>query len=354
MSSENKTEQPTGKRLDDARKKGQVARSRDLAVAAATVAAAIALGRLGGRVLNGLSERLSADLYHLGDNPMRVVTEGELGALVIGAGALIGVLVGPIAAATVCAGVGMQALQGGFNFAPDALTVDVTRLNPVSGFRRLGLSQGGLDTLKTMFTVAMIAWVSWIIVDALMLEGSDFAWMAPVDAARTGWARAETLFWRVAWTLAFLGVFDYLLQKYRHTSSLKMTKQEVKDELKQNENPEIKARVRAVQRQMARSRMMADVPKATVVITNPTHFAVALEYRRGEMAAPRVLAKGADHVALAIRARAREHGIPLVENKPLAQALFKTAEIGETIPATLFSAVAEVLAHLIRAKQLVM
>ena len=354
MADENKTEQPTAKRLADAAKKGQVARSRELAVAAASVAMVIALGRLGGRLLNGLSERLAADLHHLGDTPMRTITEGELVSVVVGGGALIGTLVGPIALATGAAGVALQMAQGGFNFAPEALTIDFQKLNPAAGLKRLGLSEGGLDTLKAMVNVAVIAWIGWIAVDALMIESLSFVWMSPGAAAASGWAHADALLWQVGWALAFLALFDYGLQKYRHGKGLRMSKQEVKDEAKQNENPEVKGRIRAVQREMARKRMMAAVPRATVVITNPTHFAVALEYRRGEMTAPVVLAKGADHVALAIRQKAIEHGVPIFENKPLAQALFKTAEIGETIPAPLFSAVAEVLAHLIRAKQLVM
>jgi flagellar biosynthetic protein FlhB len=134
-----------------------------------------------------------------------------------------------------------------------------------------------------------------------------------------------------------------------------MSKQEIKDEHKMMEgSPENKRRVRRAQLTMARRRMMQDVARATVVVTNPTHFAVALEYRRDKMAAPMVLAKGADHVALRIREEARAHGIPIVENKPLAQALFKTAEIGQTIPAPLFGAVAEVLAYLVRIKQLML
>jgi flagellar biosynthetic protein FlhB len=134
-----------------------------------------------------------------------------------------------------------------------------------------------------------------------------------------------------------------------------MTKQEVKDEAKMMEgSPEIKRRVRRAQVEMARRRMMKDIARATVVITNPTHYAVALEYRRETMAAPIVLAKGADHVALRIRAEARSHGVPIIENKPLAQTLFRTAEIGETIPAPLFGAVAEVLAYLVRIKQLML
>jgi flagellar biosynthetic protein FlhB len=355
MASDDRTEKPTGKRIQDARKKGQMARSRDLAVAAASVAVSIALARLGGALLSGLGDRLASDLSHLGDAPMRRVTEGELTALVLSGGWLIGVLVGPIAIAAMIAGVAMQTAQGGFNFAPEALHLDFNKLNPANGFRRLGIKQSGLDTLKTMLSVAMIAWISWLIVDAVMQEGLGLAWMAPADAARAGWLHAETLLWRVAWGLGALAVGDYLLQKYRFTESLKMTKQEVKDEAKNNEgNPEVKGRIRRIQREMARRRMIGDVKRATVVVTNPTHFAVALEYRRGEMAAPKVLAKGADHIAAQIREQARLHGVPMVENKPLAQALFKTAEVGETIPADLFSAVAEVLAQLIRLKQLVM
>jgi flagellar biosynthetic protein FlhB len=353
VANDDRTEQPTGKKLQDARKRGQIARSRDLAVAAASIAGTIALGRLGGRLMTGLGDRLASDLAHLGDAPFRTVTTGELVSMVAAGGAAIALLVGPIAMATMLAGVAMQGIQGGWNFAPEALTVDFKRLNPVDGFKRFGPMQSGMDTLKTMFSVAMIAWIAWLGVDALMSEGLSLAWMSPVDAARAGWAHAESLMWKVAWGLAFLAIGDYGLQRYRLMQSLKMTKQEVKDEAKQREgSPEVKGRIRRIQRDMARRRMLENVPKATVVITNPTHFAVALEYRRGEMAAPKVLAKGADHIAMQIRERARKHGIPLVENKALAQALFKTAEVGETIPAPLFSAVAEVLAQLIRLKQL--
>jgi len=146
---------------------------------------------------------------------------------------------------------------------------------------------------------------------------------------------------------------DYALQRWRLMKSLKMTKQEVKDDLKMTEgNPEIKARVRRIQMTMARKRMLAAVPKATVVVTNPTHYAVALEYRRSEMSAPRVLAKGRGLLAQRIKEIAREHGVPTVENVPLAQSLYKTVEVGDFIPAALFEAVAEVLAYLIRLKQL--
>ena len=181
------------------------------------------------------------------------------------------------------------------------------------------------------------------------------AWLTPFDSAALGWSHAQSFLWRVSFGLVALALADYGLQWYRLMSSLKMTKQEVRDEGKQQEgSAEVKGRVRRIQREMARRRMISDVKRATVVITNPTHFAIALEYRRGEMIAPVVLAKGADHIAAQIRERAREHGIPMVENKPLAQTLYKTAEVGQMIPAELFSAVAEVLAQLIRLKQLVL
>jgi flagellar biosynthetic protein FlhB len=215
--------------------------------------------------------------------------------------------------------------------------------------------QSGADTLKTMVSVAMIAWFGWTAIDAVMLESTMLPWMAPLDAAKSAWTHLEWLLWRVAIGLGFLALGDYGLQYYRHIKALKMSKQEIRDEAKSSEgSAEVKGKVRRIQAEMARKRMMADVPRATVVITNPTHYAVALEYRRGEMAAPIVLAKGADQVALRIREKAREHGIPIVENRPLAQGLYATAEIGEVIPAPLFNAVAEVLAQLIRLKQLVM
>jgi len=226
---------------------------------------------------------------------------------------------------------------------------------PANGVKRFGVTQSGMDTLKTLISVAAIAIIGWISVKGLLGDSARLPWLSPVGAASVGWSHLQTLLWRVAWALALLALGDYGLQYYRTMSSLKMTKQEVRDEAKETEgNAEVKGRIRRVQREMARRRMLSDVKKATVVITNPTHFAVALEYKRGAMTAPLVVAKGQDLVAKAIRERARKHGIPLVENKPLAQALFKTTEVGDVIPAGLFSAVAEVLAQLIRLKQLVL
>jgi flagellar biosynthetic protein FlhB len=215
--------------------------------------------------------------------------------------------------------------------------------------------QTGAETIKTFISVSVIAYLSWRVVNAVLLDSVRLAWQTPLGAAVLAWEHADSLLWRVAWALGALALGDYALQRYRFMHSLRMSKQEIKEEAKLTEgSPENKKRVRLAQFAMVKRRMMADVAKATVVITNPTHYAVALHYKRDTMAAPIVLAKGADHVALRIRQEARSHGIPIVENKPLAQTLFRTADVGQTIPAELFGTVAEVLAYLVRIKQLML
>ncbi len=354
MSNE-RTEQPTQKKVRDAREKGQVARSRDLALVAASVAATVALARLGGHVISALTERVSADLAHFGDAPLRTLTGPDVTAIAHSGMWLLTTLIGPVALATMVAGVGMHGFQGGWVFSPGALQWKWSRLSPASGMKRFGNLQAGVDTLKAFVSVAAMTYLGWLAVRDVTADSLRLAWLSPADAAITGWTHIESLLWRVSFALGALALGDYALQAYRLHSSLKMTRQEVRDEARSQEGSvEVKGRVRKIQREMARRRMMSDVKKATVVIMNPTHFAVALEYRRDSMPAPRVLAKGRDHLALRIRDMAREHGIPIVENKPLAQMLFKTTEVGDTIPAPMFAAVAEVLAYLVRIKQLML
>jgi flagellar biosynthetic protein FlhB len=353
--SQEKTEQPTAKRKYDARERGQVARSRDLALALASVAATIALAKLGGRVVYGAAERLALDLAHFGDAPLEPIVAGDLAALVGRSGWLMAMLVGPIALVTMVVGVGTHGFQGGWSFAPGALQLNWSRLNPSHGIKRFGLMQSGVETVKIAITVTAISYLSWRVVQAVLSQSVQLAWQTPLGAAALAWAHADSLLWRVAWALGLLSLGDFGLQKYRHLQSLRMSKQEIKEEHKLMEgSPENKKRVRRAQIAMVRRRMMADVARATVVITNPTHYAVALQYKRETMAAPIVLAKGADHIALRIRQEARSRGIPIVENKPLAQTLYRTADIGQAIPAPLFGAVAEILAYLVRIKQLML
>lgn len=351
---EDRTEKPTARRLRDARKKGQVARSRDLGQAVGLVAILGVLGWSGGRLMDGLGDVIRRGLEQMGRMPTRDLAPGDLSPIVFDGLRTLAVLVGPLACTAAIAIVATHTAQGGWVFASEALQANWSRLNPANNWKRLGPSMAGADLVKMAVTVTALGVLAYQGVRSELFTSEHLARLAPLEAARAGWGDAMHLLRLSVVVLVAVGAADYGLQRWRLMSSLKMTRQEVLDDHRLTEgNPEIKARVRRIQATMARRRMLTAVPRATVVVTNPTHYAVALEYRRGEMVAPRVLAKGRGFVAMRIKELARQHGVPMVENVPLAQALFKTAEVGDTIPAALFEAVAEVLAYLIRLKQLV-
>lgn len=354
-SAQERTEKPTPKRLEDARKKGQIARSADLAAAAASAGATLALAYWGSNIVARLAARTAHDLARLGEAPLRVITPGEITAVAGGAILALCAAAAPVAIAAAVASIGINVLQGGWNVSMAALQPNWSRLSPAAGLRRLAPGHGGANALKMAAITAAISWIAWIVTRSVIAGAERLAWLSPEGSARAGWEHTESLLLHAAAVLAVVGLADYGLQWYRLRTSLMMTRQEVRDEARQNEgSAETKIRIRRVQRELARRRMMRDVARATVVITNPTHYAVALEYRREAMSAPVVLAKGRDHLALAIRAKAREHGVPIVENRTLAHALHATVDVGEAIPASLFAAVAEVLAYLVRARQLVL
>jgi flagellar biosynthetic protein FlhB len=351
---DDRTEKPTARRLKDAAKRGQVARSRDLNDAFHLGAALMVLAYWGPSLVSGMGTIMASGITRIGDARSTAITSGDIVNVAVSGVMQIGWLVGPLAvAALVATGASAQA-QGGLNIATEALWIDLTRLNPASGFKRLMPSQAGLNLVKTIIAATVVGTVAWSAVSALLADSTRFALLDPVAAGIGAWTHAVAFLKRAAIALLALAAADFGLQKWRTAQSLKMTKQEVRDDHKLAEgNPEIKARVRRVQREMFRKRMLAAVPRATVVVTNPTHFAVALQYTRGQ-AAPEVVAKGADNIALKIRTIAREHGVPIVENPPLARAIYRQVEVGEFIPGDLFEAVAEVLAYLIRLKQLVL
>lgn len=350
-----RTEKPSAKKYKEAREKGQVARSRDLGIAISLLAATGVLASLGPMVVQRLAADVRDALAGLGDASGRDLQPEDLTSLVLAKGALVGFLVGPVAATAAVASVATAAAQGGLRFAPAALRFNWANLNPASGLARLGPSKAWLDMLKTMLVVAVLVYIAWPIGKAMALDSLRFPWMSPLGAAGQGWSAIQRLLWQGGFGVLAVGGADYALQLWRHVKSLKMTKQEVRDEGKSTEgSPEIKGRVRRAQHQMARRRMLHAAAHATVVVTNPTHYAVALEYRREKSPAPVVVAKGRDLLALRIREIARKNGVPIIENPMLARALHAGAEVGEAIPAALFGAVAEVLAYLIRIKQLML
>jgi flagellar biosynthetic protein FlhB len=350
-SKSDRTEKPTAKKRREAREKGQIARTRDLSQAASLAAVAAALLWTGHIGMGRLMATMANSLQLMGDGPQDLVA-GTFVGVVVTSGQAVAFFVGPVALFVTVAVIFSQTIQGGWVFAPVALQPDWSRLSPINGLKRLALSRGWLDLVKTMSIVTVMAILSYKAVVSMLSDPYRLAGMAPVDSAMQAWDGARSLIWQAVILLIAVSLADYGIQRWRMTTSLKMTKREVRDDMRLTEgSPETKSRIRRIQRQMARRRMLSDVPKATVVITNPTHYAIALDYRRDEMPAPQVLAKGSGELARRIREIAREHGVPIVENKPLARALYRGAEIGDLIPPELFDAVAEVLVYLVRLKQ---
>jgi flagellar biosynthetic protein FlhB len=260
-------------------------------------------------------------------------------------------LVLPIAAAGFIAGVLGSVVQFGFLFTWSPLEPELDRINPIAGFQRIFSISSVVEGLKSVIKLVAVVSVTYLMLRSQLLGSSS---MAEMDSGAFMAYMSSTAFRLVGGVcvgLFIVAALDFSYQKYRYRQSLMMSKQEVKQEHKQREgDPLLKARVRSLQREMARKRMMQEVPKADVIVTNPTHIAVALRYDAEKMAAPRVVAKGADLVAQRIKEVARKNGIPLVENVPLARALHKSVKVGGKVPRSLYQAVAEVLAYVYRLK----
>jgi flagellar biosynthetic protein FlhB len=343
---ESRTEPATQRRRDEARDQGRVTFSAELVggllLLSATVLLMFLAQGLGGGLVDAIHEGLAKPLHvSLVSGDAAELLSGEFRRWLSITGVLLGSLL--------IIGAGSATAQVGFRVAPDKLTMDFSRLAPANPLERVlstaALVKGGLALLKVL-ALAFLAW--------FVLRGRVGLLAAAGDGdaghlAARGWDLTLRLAMTVAGALFVLGALDYAYQRYRFESALRMTRQEVKEEIKREEgDPAVRARVRQIQRELARRRMMSAVPKASVVVTNPTHVAVALRYERGVTAAPRVLAKGEGFVAERIMAIARQHGIPVVERRPLARALYKLVSVGQEIPRELFYVVAEVLAYVYR------
>ncbi len=340
-----RSEQPTPRRKQKARDEGQVASSRELTAALQFGAAVLMLSLYGGDAMKALQASLRglfAEAYR--DSMTIERLRGVSAALLLEPLSFLGVF----AVVLISLGILVHLAQTGFALAPKRLQPDFKRLSPFSKLREMpaeNLSQ----TLKALLLLPFVAWVFWYVIGSelpgfLRLPRQTVA----SGSAHVGGALTALLLKAAALLLA-LGLFDFYRQRRKVLQRIMMTKHEIKQEQKDLEgNPQIKARLRRIQRDFMRRRMMSQVPKASVVVTNPTHYAVALRYEPEAMAAPVVLAKGLDFLAKRIRSVAEQHGIPIVENPLLAQALYKTAEVGSEIPANLYRTVAEILAHIYR------
>jgi flagellar biosynthetic protein FlhB len=345
-----RTEDPSPRRLQEARERGQVPRSRELTSFAAMVGGSAALVAIGGSLAGDLSQMmrhaLVVDPQSLRDPDSML---GALGAACMSGLTvllpLFGALIGLVLLASL--------VLGGWNFSPQAMAPDFNRLSPLAGLKRLFGLRGASELGKALLKCAVVggvcaAIVSWTFRDVLAL-----AHMAPRAAIGRG---AGLVSWSFVWlcaSLALVAIVDVPLQLFQFKQSLRMTRQELRDEAKESDGrPETKQRIRQMQQTLARRRMMHKVPTADVVIVNPTHFAVALKYDPKKMRAPRVLAKGVDLVAQNIRRIAEEHRVPVFESPKLARALYRSTDLNKEVPAGLYVAVAQVLSYIFRVRSL--
>ncbi|MGH8209769.1 MAG: flagellar biosynthesis protein FlhB [Steroidobacteraceae bacterium] len=343
-----RTEQPTSKRLEEARKQGQVPRSTELNAAAVMLLAGGGLHFLGGRLGTQLH-----DLMRSGLSLTRAESVDETRAIATFANEVLHALLAcaPILALTLVAALMAPLAIGGWNLSFEALAPDFNRLNPASGLARMFSARSIVELAKAfakfLFIALVAACLLWQSSGELMGLGAE-----PIDAAlEHAAALAGHAFLVLGGTLGLIAAVDVPWQLWQHTQKLKMSRAEIKQEMKESDgSPEMKGRIRKAQQELARRRMMHEVPKANVIVTNPTHFAVALRYDEKRMRAPLVVAKGADIIAARIREIAAEHDVPIFEAPPLARALHRHVEIGSEIPSGLYVAVAQVLTYIYQVK----
>ncbi len=338
-----KSEQPTAKRLNDAKRKGQVARSKELNTMAITLIGVIFLAMTSGQLGGGLQDLMKTSFTLSREEIFDIGTLfTHLSAAMQGAF----ILLVPFFGLMIVVAIGSSIALGGFSVSAEAMTPKLSKLSPAKGLKRMFSAKALVELLKAMAKFVLIggatAILLWNTLDSyLNLHGMEFQQALPKLGSLIGWS--VTL---LASTLIFIAAIDVPFQLWEHKRQLKMTKQEIRDEMKETDGrPEVKSRIRSLQREMAQRRMMEEVPKADVIVTNPTHYAVALSYDQESMSAPKVVAKGADLVAANIRRIGLESDVPIVESPVLARAIYFHSELGEAIPAGLFLAVAKLLAY---------
>ncbi len=345
-----KTEKATPRRKREAREKGQIFKSIEINTALSMLVMFGVLAVFGRTIVENIKKLLHYFFTMQAPDDFGVAAVvamfGDAAWMFIG-------IIAPILVATFVAGVVFNLVQVGFIFSTKALAPKFDRISPLSGFKRIFSKRTLIDLVKSIIKIAILGIVAYNEYEGHM---EDFKGLMGQDV---GLATASfvdmilSIAFNLAIAFAIFAPFDYMYQRWKHNKDLMMTKQEVRDEYKLTEgNPQTKGRIVQKQRQMSRMRMVQAVKDADVVITNPTHYAVALEYKEGKNTAPIIIAKGKDHLALKIKEKAKEASVQIVENKPLAQSLYFFCEVGDEVPEDMYKAVAEVLAYVYRMKKM--
>ncbi len=337
-----RTEEATPRKRQEARKKGSVAKSADLAGAASLLVCALMLPNVISKLGGGIFDAMHSSILE----PSKQLDYAAVMGLFISLLYPAFISLGPLILALMAVGLAVNFAQVGFVLSGEALKPTFEKINPLTGFKRLFSVRTTFEGIKAVFKMFLFSWIAYAAVSAQWADLTNLSYLPPSQAAAKIGMVMHTILVRIAAVWLALAIADYIFQRKQLDKQLRMTKDELKREMKEQEgSPEIKAAMFHRRRKLLKGGLVARMKEADVVVTNPTHFAVALKYKRNEHHAPLVIAKGQDYLALKIREVANQEDIPIVENPPLARAIYKQCEVGDFIPRDMFAAVAEVLAY---------
>lgn len=342
-----KTEAPTPRKRQEARNEGNVAKSMDLTAACTLLASVLLLNFLGSRVLSGMRLAVEAMLSGVhASNPTRL---DDLGPLVVFSGRMLVAIVLPLLLGVAAVALVVTVAQVGFMVTSKPLTPNFGKLSPIKGMANLFNARGGIRLIMSLAKVAVIGGLATLVIVNDMDYILHLGELTPMQAFGGACELVYALALKLAALLLVLAIMDYAFQKWQHERDLRMSKHDIKEEMKRMEgDPMVKQRRARVAKQLAMQRLAQAVPGADVIVTNPTHFAIALQYDGKSMRAPKVIGKGADFMAMRIRQIASLHGIPIIERKELARALYKSVDVGQEVPPEHYAAIAEILAYVYR------
>lgn len=345
---DDKTEEATPKKKQDAKKKGQVAKSKDVGLAFTMITCTLIIVALSGFLTSSIRENI---IYYLGNSGSMEITESTLKNINLNVISRFLLAVLPFITPIMIFGVVGSLVQTGFMLTGEPLKPSFKKLNPINGFKNMFSKKSAVDLIKNLLVVTIVVWIGFTHFKDNYSKIMQISNLYTPEIGAVVKNLVVGIFVKISIVLLVLAAIDYLLQFKFHNDELKMTKQEIKEEYKQMEgDPQIKSKIKQKQREMSQRRMMQAVGDATVVITNPTHIAVAIKYEEGNMEAPKLVAKGADNIAIKIKELAKESNVPIIENKPLARMIYSKVEIDEDIPQDMYQAVAEVLVVILKMK----